>query len=258
MAVGARSWRGVAARAARAGARRSAVAARAAAPATQARGRARRRRPTPRRPPPPRRPPRRARPARCWRRTARPRSTLDAADRPADRRAVSASSRRSPRTASSRTGSTTSILFPLITRHLAVRAGAAGLGGASATARAANPIPSKTSHNTLIEVVWTLVPVLILVAIAVPSIGLLAGAVQARARGCRDAEGDRQPMVLDLPISRSRRLRDHRQHAQGEERGRAGRALPHRCRRPAPARHRQPHRAAGRRADPPDHHRRTT
>lgn len=38
----------------------------------------------------------------------------------------------------------------------------------------ANPVPSKTSHNTLIEVVWTLVPVLILVAIAIPSITLLA------------------------------------------------------------------------------------
>lgn len=40
--------------------------------------------------------------------------------------------------------------------------------------QAANPVPSKTSHNTLIEVIWTLVPVLILVAIAVPSIRLLA------------------------------------------------------------------------------------
>ncbi|MCW3837207.1 cytochrome c oxidase subunit II [Sphingomonas canadensis] len=40
--------------------------------------------------------------------------------------------------------------------------------------RAANPEPSKTSHNTLIEVIWTLVPVLILVAVAVPSIRLLA------------------------------------------------------------------------------------
>ena len=39
--------------------------------------------------------------------------------------------------------------------------------------RAANPIPSKTSHNTTIEVLWTLLPVLALVAIAVPSIGLL-------------------------------------------------------------------------------------
>lgn len=39
---------------------------------------------------------------------------------------------------------------------------------------AANPVPSKTTHNTTIEVIWTLVPVLILVAIAVPSIDLLA------------------------------------------------------------------------------------
>ena len=37
----------------------------------------------------------------------------------------------------------------------------------------ANPIPSRTTHNTLIEVAWTLIPVLILVAIAVPSFRLL-------------------------------------------------------------------------------------
>ncbi len=55
----------------------------------------------------------------------------------------------------------------------------------------ANPNPSKTSHNTFIEIVWTLVPVLILVAIAVPSIRLLAaqyapapkGAVTLKATG---------------------------------------------------------------------------
>ena len=40
--------------------------------------------------------------------------------------------------------------------------------------RGANPEPSRTSHNTLLEVVWTLVPVLVLVAIAIPSIRLLA------------------------------------------------------------------------------------
>jgi cytochrome c oxidase subunit 2 len=39
---------------------------------------------------------------------------------------------------------------------------------------AANPVPSKTSHNTFIEVIWTLAPVLILLVIAVPSIQLLA------------------------------------------------------------------------------------
>lgn len=37
----------------------------------------------------------------------------------------------------------------------------------------ANPVPAKWSHNTLIEVIWTVVPVLILVAIAVPSYRLL-------------------------------------------------------------------------------------
>jgi len=36
-----------------------------------------------------------------------------------------------------------------------------------------HPVPSKTSHNTLLEVVWTTVPVLILVAIAIPSFKLL-------------------------------------------------------------------------------------
>ena len=36
-----------------------------------------------------------------------------------------------------------------------------------------NPVPSRTSHNSLVEVVWTLVPVLILVGVAVPSLKLL-------------------------------------------------------------------------------------
>jgi cytochrome c oxidase subunit 2 len=39
--------------------------------------------------------------------------------------------------------------------------------------RGANPTPSRTSHNTAIEVVWTVVPVLVLVAIAIPSIRLM-------------------------------------------------------------------------------------
>ena len=37
----------------------------------------------------------------------------------------------------------------------------------------ANPTPSKTTHNTLIEIVWTVVPILILVVIAIPSFGVL-------------------------------------------------------------------------------------
>jgi cytochrome c oxidase subunit 2 len=37
----------------------------------------------------------------------------------------------------------------------------------------ANPVPSKTTHNTMIEVAWTVVPILILVGIAIPSFRLL-------------------------------------------------------------------------------------
>jgi len=37
----------------------------------------------------------------------------------------------------------------------------------------ANPVPSKTTHNTLIEVVWTVGPIIVLVFIAIPSFKLL-------------------------------------------------------------------------------------
>jgi cytochrome c oxidase subunit II len=37
----------------------------------------------------------------------------------------------------------------------------------------ANPTPSRTTHNTLIEVLWTIVPIMILILIAVPSFKLL-------------------------------------------------------------------------------------
>ena len=56
----------------------------------------------------------------------------------------------------------------------------------------ANPVPSRTSHNTLIEVIWTVVPVLILVAIAVPSFSLLFAQYNpARAISGYDPERDR-------------------------------------------------------------------
>ena len=37
----------------------------------------------------------------------------------------------------------------------------------------ANPVASKTTHNTMIEVAWTIIPVIILVFIAIPSFRLL-------------------------------------------------------------------------------------
>lgn len=36
-----------------------------------------------------------------------------------------------------------------------------------------NPVPSKTTHNTALEIVWTVVPIIILVIIAIPSFRLL-------------------------------------------------------------------------------------
>ncbi len=39
--------------------------------------------------------------------------------------------------------------------------------------RKANPVPSKVTHHTLLEVAWTVVPILILVAIVVPSLRLI-------------------------------------------------------------------------------------
>ena len=60
-----------------------------------------------------------------------------------------------------------------------------------------NPVPSRTTHNTLIEVVWTIVPVLILVAIAVPSFRLLFFELKMPT-GRRDHQGHRQAVVLEL------------------------------------------------------------
>ena len=36
-----------------------------------------------------------------------------------------------------------------------------------------NPTPSRTSHNTVIEILWTVIPVIILVVIAIPSFRVL-------------------------------------------------------------------------------------
>ena len=41
----------------------------------------------------------------------------------------------------------------------------------------ANPVPSKTTHNTLIEVIWTVIPILILVSIAIPTLRLHFGTI---------------------------------------------------------------------------------
>ena len=64
----------------------------------------------------------------------------------------------------------------------------------------ANPVPTKTTHNTLLEVAWTLIPVIILTAIAVPSFKLLF-LQHDHSAGRPHGEGDRQAVVLDLRLS---------------------------------------------------------
>ena len=54
----------------------------------------------------------------------------------------------------------------------AVRRRPAGLGDVPLQ-RERNPIPSRTSHNTMLEIAWTVIPVLILVVIAIPSFRLV-------------------------------------------------------------------------------------
>ncbi len=87
----------------------------------------------------------------------------------------------------------------------------------------ANPVPSKTSHNTLIEVVWTVVPALILLGIAIPSITLLAkqyetppkGAITIKATGYQWYWGYSYPDNGDFEII-SNMLTKEEADARGE------------------------------------------
>ncbi len=70
----------------------------------------------------------------------------------------------------------------------------------------ANPIPSRTTHHTLIEVIWTVVPILVLVGIA----GAVVSSAVSRTRrsqGRSDDQGDRQAVVLDLFLPDKRQIR---------------------------------------------------
>ena len=39
--------------------------------------------------------------------------------------------------------------------------------------RRANPVPAKFTHNTVVEIIWTVAPILVLIVIAIPSFGVL-------------------------------------------------------------------------------------
>ncbi len=43
-----------------------------------------------------------------------------------------------------------------------------------------NPAPTNTTHNTLLEVAWTVIPIFILVAISIPSFKLLISSTPIR------------------------------------------------------------------------------
>lgn len=91
--------------------------------------------------------------------------------------------------------------------------------------RAANPVASKNSHNTMIEIIWTLVPVLILVVISIPSIQLLAqqykpagkGAITVKATGNQWYWTYNYPDYGDFEIT-SNGLSDAAAKAAGEPR----------------------------------------
>ena len=69
-----------------------------------------------------------------------------------------------------------------------------------------NPVPSRTTHNTALEVAWTLIPVMILVGIAIPSFRLLFLELDVP-EGRPHHQGDRQAVVLELRLSRQRQVR---------------------------------------------------
>ena len=63
-----------------------------------------------------------------------------------------------------------------------------------------NPTPSRTSHNTIIEVIWTVGPVVVLLFLAIPSFQLLTAQYNPPEEPEADAEGDRQPVELGLRV----------------------------------------------------------
>ena len=74
-----------------------------------------------------------------------------------------------------------------------------------------NPMPSQTSHNTVLEIAWTVMPVLILVIIAIPSFRLIY--YQDRTAEPRhDHQGDRASVVLGIHLSGSGQSRLRKPH----------------------------------------------
>ena len=67
-----------------------------------------------------------------------------------------------------------------------------------------NPTPSRTTHNTALEVAWTIIPILILVGIAIPSFKLLYHQYTLPQARC-DHQGHGQRLVLGSRVHRPER-----------------------------------------------------
>jgi hypothetical protein len=113
-----------------------------------------------------------------------------------------------------RTGCTSNLLMPVIVDHHSAGAVPAALGDDPLQQARQSGRLRRPATTRFIEVVWTLVPVLILVGIAIPSIDLLAKQFKPCAGQGADGQGHRQPVVLELHLSRQRRLRSHFVHAE--------------------------------------------
>ena len=90
-------------------------------------------------------------------------------------------------------------------RHHDLRLRAAGRGGGEVPRRARTRTPSTTSHNTTLEIAWTVVPVLILVVIAIPSFRLIYYQDRAVDAGADDQRAG-PAVVLALRLSRPGQL----------------------------------------------------
>ena len=109
-----------------------------------------------------------------------------------------------------------------------------------------NPTPTRTTHNTTVEVLWTVIPVVILVLIAIPSFKLLYYS-DTIPKADLTVKAIGHQWYWELRVSGSRQLHLRRDDPGGR-RAEGGPA--------APAGGRQPHRGAGRQGGPCSGHRR--
>ena len=82
-----------------------------------------------------------------------------------------------------------------------LRDAADGSTSCGGSARSGNPMPSRTTHNTTIEVLWTVIPVFILVRDRHPLLQAALRPIHLSAAG-PDHQGHRQRLELDPRISR--------------------------------------------------------